>query len=34
MVGLVRCGALPADRGAKAIRELGIDPDKTDPLAL
>ncbi len=34
MVGLVRCGALPAARGAKAIRELGIDPDKTDPLAL
>jgi pyruvate dehydrogenase E1 component len=33
MVGLVRCGALPADRGATAVRELGIDPDKTDPLA-
>jgi len=26
--------ALPAARGAKAIRELGIDPEKTDPLAL
>jgi pyruvate dehydrogenase E1 component len=34
MVGLVRCGALSADRGAKAVRELGIDPEKTDPLAL
>ena len=34
LVGLARCGALPAARGAKAIRELGIDPDKTDPLAL
>ena len=34
LVALVRCGALPAARAAKAIRELGIDPDKTDPLAL
>jgi pyruvate dehydrogenase E1 component len=34
LVGLARCGALPASRAAKAIRELGIDPDKTDPLAL
>ena len=31
---LARCGALPASKAAKAIRELGIDPDKTDPLAL
>jgi pyruvate dehydrogenase E1 component len=34
LVALVRCGALPASRAAKAIHELGIDPDKTDPLAL
>ena len=34
LVGLARCGALPAGKAAKAIRELGIDPDKTDPLAL
>ena len=34
LVALARCGAVPPDRAAKAIRELGIDPDKTDPLAL
>jgi pyruvate dehydrogenase E1 component len=34
LVSLVRCGALPAKTAAKAIRELGIDPDKADPLAL
>jgi pyruvate dehydrogenase E1 component len=34
LVSLARCGALPAGKAAKAIRELGIDPDKTDPLAL
>jgi len=34
MVALARCGALPASKAAKAIRELGIDPEKTDPLAL
>ncbi len=34
MVALVRCGALPASKAAKAIRELGIDPDKLDPAAL
>jgi pyruvate dehydrogenase E1 component len=34
MVALARCGAMPAARATKAIRELGIDPDKTDPLAL
>ena len=34
MVSLARCGAIPAARAAKAIKELGIDPDKTDPLAL
>ena len=32
--GLSRSGAVPAKRAAKALRELGIDPDKTDPLAL
>jgi pyruvate dehydrogenase E1 component len=31
---LARCGALAPSKAAKAIRELGIDPDKTDPLAL
>ena len=31
---LARCGALSGSKAAKAIRELGIDPDKTDPLAL
>jgi pyruvate dehydrogenase E1 component len=34
MVALARCGALPASKAAKAVRELGIDPAKTDPLAL
>jgi pyruvate dehydrogenase E1 component len=34
MVALARTGAFPASRAAKAIKELGIDPDKTDPLAL
>ena len=34
MVSLARTGAFPAAHAAKAIRELGIDPDKTDPLAL
>ena len=34
MVSLARCGAIPASRAAKAIKTLGIDPDKTDPLAL
>ena len=34
MVALARCGALPAAKAAKAVRDLGIDPDKTDPLAL
>jgi len=31
---LSRCGGLPAKRAAAAIRELGIDPDKTDPLSV
>ena len=34
LAALARCGALPASAAAKAIKELGIDPDKTDPLAL
>ncbi len=34
LVSLARCGALNSSKAAKAIRELGIDPDKTDPLAL
>jgi len=29
---LARCGAMPARRAAKAIRELGVDPDAPDPL--
>jgi pyruvate dehydrogenase E1 component len=32
--GLARSGALPAKRAAKGIRDLGIDPEKSDPLAL
>jgi pyruvate dehydrogenase E1 component len=31
---LARCGALTAKRAASAIAELGIDPDKLDPMAL
>ena len=34
MVSLARCGALSNAKAAKAIRELEIDPDKIDPLAL
>ncbi len=34
LVSLAHCGALPAAKAAKAIRDLGIDPEKTDPLAL
>jgi pyruvate dehydrogenase E1 component len=34
LVALARCGAFPAAKAAKAIRGLGIDPDKADPLAL
>ena len=34
LVSLARCGSLSASKAAKAIRALGIDPDKTDPLAL
>ncbi len=31
---LVRCGAMPATQGARAIGELGVDPKKLDPAAL
>jgi pyruvate dehydrogenase E1 component len=34
LVALARCGDLAPTKAAKAIRELGIDPDKTDPLDL
>ncbi|HKG57292.1 MAG TPA: pyruvate dehydrogenase (acetyl-transferring), homodimeric type [Candidatus Limnocylindrales bacterium] len=34
LVQLARCGDLPAAKAARGIRELGIDPDKLDPLAL
>jgi pyruvate dehydrogenase E1 component len=34
MVGLARSGTIPVARATKAIKQLGIDPDKTDPLAL
>ena len=33
IVSLARCGAMAPAKAAKAIRELGIDPDKIDPLA-
>jgi pyruvate dehydrogenase E1 component len=31
---LARCGAFPAERAAKAARELGIEPDDLDPLTV
>jgi pyruvate dehydrogenase E1 component len=34
LASLARCGDLPVGKAAKAIRELGIDPDKTNPVAL
>jgi pyruvate dehydrogenase E1 component len=34
LVGLVRCGGLPARRAAKAIRELGLDPERGAPFAV
>src|SRR4051794_24865534 len=34
LVQLARCGDLPAARAARGIRELGIDPEKLDPVAL
>ncbi len=32
--GLTRCGSLDPKAAAKAIRELGLDPDAPDPLAI
>ena len=34
MAELARCGAINGSRAAKAIRELDVDPEKVDPLAL
>jgi len=34
LVSLARNGTITTGRAAKAIKDLGIDPDKTDPLAL
>jgi pyruvate dehydrogenase E1 component len=34
MAELARCGAISGGRAAKALKELGVDPDKVDPLAL
>ncbi len=34
IVSLARCGGLSQAKATKAIRELGIDPEKADPLAL
>ena len=31
---LARCGAMPADKAAKAIGGLGVDPKKLDPTAV
>jgi pyruvate dehydrogenase E1 component len=34
LVALARCGDIPASKAAKALGELGIDPEKADPVAL
>jgi pyruvate dehydrogenase E1 component len=34
MAELARCGAIAGSKATKAIRELGIDPEKTDALSL
>ncbi len=34
IVELARCGRVTADRAAQAVLDLGIDPEKLDPLAL
>ncbi|MEY2503592.1 MAG: hypothetical protein QOI07_3929, partial [Verrucomicrobiota bacterium] len=31
---LGRCGALPPQKVARTIADLGVDPEKLDPLAL
>jgi pyruvate dehydrogenase E1 component len=33
LAALARCGTIPEKRATKAIRDLGLDPEKTDPLA-
>ncbi len=33
LAALARCGSITPKRAARAIRELGLDPEKTDPLA-
>jgi hypothetical protein len=34
MAELARCGAIAASKASQAIRELDIDPEKADALAL
>jgi pyruvate dehydrogenase E1 component len=34
VVELARCGALPTEKAAAAIAELGVDPEKLDPVRL
>jgi pyruvate dehydrogenase E1 component len=34
LVALARCGALAPAKAAKAVRELGLDPEKVDPAVL
>ncbi|HWP61981.1 MAG TPA: pyruvate dehydrogenase (acetyl-transferring), homodimeric type [Candidatus Binatia bacterium] len=34
LVGLARCGGLPARKAAKAIRDLGIDPERAAPFSV
>ena len=34
LVALARCGAMAPAKAAKGVRELGLDPDKIDPLAV
>ena len=31
LADLARCGGYPTRKAAKAIRELGVDPEKADP---
>jgi pyruvate dehydrogenase E1 component len=31
IAGLARCGSIPARKAAKAIRDIGVDPEKADP---
>jgi pyruvate dehydrogenase E1 component len=34
LVALARCGDIPAAKATRALTELGIDPEKIDPLAV